>query len=111
MTTTPQIPIVLLTHAEFAVARAFAFDGAANKVIGSRLFITEDTVKSHMKAIIKKIGVHDRSGVAVAIWSGDVDVVHLGSQRLGCADCGQRHLLRELWQLREANLAADEVTG
>lgn len=111
MTTIPPPRIVVLSHAEFAVARAFGHDGASNREIGTRLFITEDTVKSHMKVLLKKVDVRDRSGLAVAIWSGDVNIVHVGSRRLGCDGCGERHLLRELWELRDARLAAAATTG
>ena len=107
----PEPRLVVLTHAQFVVARAFAFDGASNRTIASRCYIVEDTVKSHMKAILRACGVTDRAALAVVLWSGEVDAVHLGSQRLGCHDCQDRHLLRELWQLREAKVASVTAAG
>ncbi|HYN16891.1 MAG TPA: LuxR C-terminal-related transcriptional regulator, partial [Actinomycetes bacterium] len=40
--------------------------GFDNRAIGHALYITEDTVKSHVKAIFRKLGVRDR-GQAIAI--------------------------------------------
>jgi DNA-binding CsgD family transcriptional regulator len=36
-------------------------EGATNRAIGSRLVITEDTVKSHVKQILRKLGVANRA--------------------------------------------------
>jgi DNA-binding NarL/FixJ family response regulator len=41
-------------------------DGLDNKAIGQALFITEDTVKSHVKGILRKLGARDR-GQAISI--------------------------------------------
>lgn len=35
--------------------------GQSNRQIGENLFISEDTVKSHVKAILRKLGARDRS--------------------------------------------------
>ena len=35
--------------------------GQTNRVIGKNLFISEDTVKSHVKAILRKLGARDRA--------------------------------------------------
>src|SRR3712207_6829996 len=35
--------------------------GQSNRSIGENLFISEDTVKSHVKAILRKLGARDRS--------------------------------------------------
>jgi DNA-binding NarL/FixJ family response regulator len=49
--------------------------GRSNKEIGASLFISEDTVKSHMKSLFAKLGVNDRTGaVIIAIRDG---IVHL----------------------------------
>ncbi|MDP9208343.1 MAG: response regulator transcription factor [Actinomycetota bacterium] len=45
--------------------------GLDNRAIGHALYITEDTVKSHLKAIFRKLGVRDRGqAVAVALREG-----------------------------------------
>ncbi|MDQ2634990.1 MAG: response regulator transcription factor [Pseudomonadota bacterium] len=41
--------------------------GAPNKVIAGKMAITEATVKVHIKAILKKVGVHNRT--QAAIWA------------------------------------------
>lgn len=49
--------------------------GRSNKEIGSSLFITEDTVKAHLKTLFLKLGVQDRTDAAItAIRQG---IVHL----------------------------------
>ncbi len=49
--------------------------GRSNKEIGSALFISEDTVKAHLKTLFVKLGVQDRTDAAItAIRQG---IVHL----------------------------------
>jgi DNA-binding CsgD family transcriptional regulator len=44
-------------------------EGATNRSIGARLVITEDTVKSHVKQILRKLGVANRAH-AIALVAG-----------------------------------------
>jgi two-component system NarL family response regulator len=45
--------------------------GRTNKEIASAMFISEETVKSHMKSLFQKLGVHDRAeAVAVSMQRG-----------------------------------------
>ncbi len=39
--------------------------GRSNKEIAASLFISEDTVKSHLKTLFAKLRVHDRTGAAI----------------------------------------------
>jgi DNA-binding NarL/FixJ family response regulator len=49
--------------------------GRSNKEISSSLFVSEDTVKAHLKHLFGKLGVHDRTEAAIsAIRHG---IVHL----------------------------------
>jgi DNA-binding NarL/FixJ family response regulator len=49
--------------------------GRSNKEIGSALFVTEDTVKAHLKTLFSKLNVRDRTEAAIsAIRHG---IVHL----------------------------------
>jgi DNA-binding CsgD family transcriptional regulator len=42
--------------------------GQSNRQIGRNLFISEDTVKSHVKAILRKLGARDRAhGVSLVL--------------------------------------------
>ena len=50
-----------------ALPLPFLVDGAPNKVIAQRLQITEATVKVHVKAILRKIRVKNRT--QAAIWA------------------------------------------
>lgn len=55
-----------LTVREQEIAQLVA-SGGSNKEIASRLHITESTVKAHLTAIFRKIGVPDRLGLALFI--------------------------------------------
>jgi two-component system NarL family response regulator len=49
--------------------------GKSNKEIGAALFLSEDTVKWHMKRLLEKLGTHDRTQAAVlAIQRGMVKI-------------------------------------
>ena len=49
-----------LTQKEIAILQLVA-DGQANKQIASRLNLSVETIKAHLKAIFSKLGVHDRT--------------------------------------------------
>lgn len=53
----------------------FLVRGRSNKEIGAHLFISEETVKSHLKTLFAKLGVRDRTEAAIrAVRQG---IVHL----------------------------------
>jgi DNA-binding NarL/FixJ family response regulator len=54
-----------LTPQQFRVLTMLA-DGLLNKQIAYELGVTEATVKAHMTAIMRKLGVHNRTQVALA---------------------------------------------
>ncbi|SSC24956.1 two component transcriptional regulator, LuxR family [Klenkia terrae] len=54
---TPSVP---LTRRESDVLDEL-IQGQSNRAIGRNLFISEDTVKSHVKAILRKLGARDRA--------------------------------------------------
>src|SRR5580692_9601919 len=63
-----------LTTREIEVLRQIA-EGNRNRDIGEKLFITEETVKVHIKHIMEKLGASDRTqAVAIAIRRG---IIHL----------------------------------
>jgi DNA-binding NarL/FixJ family response regulator len=53
----------LLAKRETEVARLVA-DGLSNKEIGTRLFISEHTVDSHVRSILNKLGCNSRAQIA-----------------------------------------------
>src|SRR5262249_36100145 len=53
-----------LSRREMLILRML-IEGASNKVIARRLVITESTVKVHMKAILRKLRLHNRTQAAV----------------------------------------------
>jgi DNA-binding NarL/FixJ family response regulator len=62
-----------LSGREFEIVRLIA-DGLSNREIGSRLSLSEKTVKNHVSHILAKLKVNARSGVAVyAIRNGIVN--------------------------------------
>ncbi|MGF1473790.1 MAG: response regulator transcription factor, partial [Rubrobacteraceae bacterium] len=52
-----------LTSREVEVLRLVA-EGATNRDIAGRLFVSERTVKSHMTSILRKVGVSSRTQAA-----------------------------------------------
>jgi two-component system NarL family response regulator len=59
-----------LTPRELDVLRLVS-RGRSNKEIGAAMFISEETVKSHMKGLFQKLGVHDRAeAVSIALQRG-----------------------------------------
>ena len=64
----------LLTQREIDVLRAVA-DGNRNRDIAEKLFISEETVKVHIKHIMEKLHASDRTdAVAIAVRRG---IIHL----------------------------------
>jgi DNA-binding NarL/FixJ family response regulator len=49
--------------------------GGANKHVAAQLFISEETVKAHMKSILAKLGAKDRThAVTIALKRGIIDI-------------------------------------
>lgn len=64
----------LLTSREIDILRLVA-GGNSNKEIASRLFITEETVKGHVKNIMSKLGANDRThAVTIALKRGIMEL-------------------------------------
>jgi len=61
-----QKKLISLSPAQLRVLTAMA-DGKLNKQIGADLDLTEGTVKQHMSAIFKKLGVNNRSQAMLAV--------------------------------------------
>ena len=63
-----------LTEREIEVLREVAA-GNANKVVALHLFVSEETVKTHMKSIISKLGANDRThAVTIALRRGIIEL-------------------------------------
>ena len=64
----------VLTAREIDVLRLVA-KGNANKEIAGKLSLTEETVKGHVKNILAKLGVHDRThAVTIGLKRGIIDL-------------------------------------
>jgi DNA-binding NarL/FixJ family response regulator len=62
-----------LSAREIEVLRIVAA-GCSNKIVADRLFISEDTVKGHMKSILAKLQANDRThAVMIAVKRGFLD--------------------------------------
>lgn len=63
-----------LTDTEQRVIELMA-QGLSNAAIASRLYVSVNTVKTHVRSIFHKLGVHNRSmAVAYALASGIIDI-------------------------------------
>ena len=67
-----------LSRRELVILRTLT-EGASNKIIARKLVITELTVKVHMKAILRKLRLQNRT--QAAIWAR----THLGEMLVGHA--------------------------
>ncbi|MGY1829792.1 LuxR C-terminal-related transcriptional regulator [Geodermatophilus sp. SYSU D01180] len=76
---TPEVP---LTRREQDVLDEL-LQGQSNRQIGRNLFISEDTVKSHVKAILRKLGARDRAHAVSLV---------LSSRSSGSCTCGAHAL-------------------
>jgi DNA-binding NarL/FixJ family response regulator len=84
--TMPRQPTVALTTIESSDAPKFSprerlilrylVEGRANKVIARTMCISDATVKVHIKAILRKIRVHNRT--QAAIWAMNADPSEFG---------------------------------
>lgn len=64
-------PLAALSERERAVARMFA-QGITYRSIGERLFIAPTTVRTHLAAIYRKLGVGSKLGLAQLVTASDV---------------------------------------
>jgi DNA-binding NarL/FixJ family response regulator len=63
-----------LTEREIEVLRLVA-SGNANKMVADHLTISEETVRSHMRSILSKLGANDRThAVTIALKRGIIDI-------------------------------------
>ena len=59
-----------LTHRESEVL-ALLVSGHSNKGVAAKLVVSEDTVKTHIRGLYRKLGVSDRGGaISVALREG-----------------------------------------
>ncbi|WP_330932852.1 MULTISPECIES: response regulator transcription factor [unclassified Halomonas] len=70
----PQENLSVLTERERAVALAVA-EGRSNKEVARQLDITERTVKAHLGAVFRKLGVRDRMQLVLSLSRQDANVV------------------------------------
>lgn len=68
----PATPLSELTPREYEILSHIA-EGGSNKVIARRLGISDGTVKLHVKAILRKLGVHSRVEAAVMAVAQGID--------------------------------------
>lgn len=102
MTDRDEPRLVRVSFQEYALLRAMLFDGATNRVIGKRLFVCEDTVKTHLKHVYVKCGIHDRLALAIAVMSGAIEIIHVP------AVGPERHLRDDLQQLHAVRRNEEE---
>lgn len=66
---------IFVTHRQWEVLRELILDGPGDDEIGRRLYMTANTAKVHMKALLKRARCTGRTELAVKVLRGDVMVV------------------------------------
>ena len=87
---TPEVP---LTRRESDVLDEL-LQGQSNRQIGRNLFISEDTVKSHVKAILRKLGARDRAHAVSLVLSNRQPGCTCGAQPVGRCRLAELDLTR-----------------
>lgn len=68
--------IIQCTDPEIRVLTELVRDGAENKIIGKRLFLSEDTIKTHMKRVNRRANMHNRTHLALSLLKGTLVVIN-----------------------------------
>ncbi|WP_258063688.1 MULTISPECIES: response regulator transcription factor [unclassified Rathayibacter] len=66
---TGESPLTLLTRSERVVAELVA-EGRNNREIAAALVLAEGTVKNHVSALLRKLGLRDRTALALTLYKG-----------------------------------------
>jgi two-component system nitrate/nitrite response regulator NarL len=67
-------PIVVITPRQADVLTGLC-EGLSNADIGARLYITEDTVKTHVRRLLPVLGARSRCHAVALVLSGQVRVL------------------------------------
>lgn len=63
-----------ITEAQGKVLRQFMRDGASNAELATRMFLAEDTIKAHMKQLLRRTGCASRTALAIDLFRQRVTV-------------------------------------
>lgn len=64
--------LVELTRREWDVVRELCRDGADTSTISLRLTMRPDTVKSHVRNVLRKMHLNSRTELITAVWHNSV---------------------------------------
>lgn len=62
------VRVVPVTLREYDVASEILKTGASNRAIGRKLYLSEDTIKSHVKKLLQRTGAETRTEFVVAVY-------------------------------------------
>ena len=64
-----------ITRREHDVVSLLLRYGWSNQEIADKLFLTEDTIKTHFKRLMARAGIHTRTELIVAVFRGRIRLV------------------------------------
>lgn len=111
MTASADERVVTLTPMQRRVLDELCTDGASNEDIAARLYVTPDTIKTHLRHILAATGAANRTALVVAVLTGTVCIARPVAAPPGDAgSTGIVHMAPRGWPAMQATGCCQRIT-